>query len=214
MNGKIIAFIGFLSMLVTLGAQTNYNGVQYCNWYKDICNILDTTSQSQQSKFIIVMPCVSFTSMGSFKQGCDIMNHLSLNHNVVAVSAILDERGNLNKIVNDPMYVNEKDTTVFSFFLPSVSLDSYHHWLDNQRMRKSIKRLMRNRPDIILYNLRLGGGGHSVLSGIRDFLYIKNNHLYIFRTSSNISYELNDYANRLLLKTGDLTAWEDVSDKE
>lgn len=154
---------------------------------------------------VIVLPSIRFVSMDCFNENSSIYDFIVIDSIVLAE---LDNRLLLKRLINFPPFdCDVFGVPYFSTYIPSES-KTIRLWVNDIKMRLSIKRVLRRDPDLIVFNQKLGGDHHHWFTGIHDFLYVKEGNIYIYRTSENKTYNLNDYAHMIHYKTGSLTLWE------
>lgn len=154
---------------------------------------------------VMVLPMISFVSMSTFDQNSSIYDCAVIDSIVLAE---LDNRLLLKRLINFPPF----DCDVFGVpYFPSYKSSeskTIHRWVNDRKMRHSIKRILREEPDLILFNPILGGDNRHWFTGIHDFMYLKEGKIYLYKTSENKTYDLDEYAHMIYDKTGSLKFWE------
>lgn len=163
----------------------------------------------------IIMPCIRFFSMQSFKDDSNIYDHICIDNHDSFVLAEVDNKQRLIRLINLPIPdesvfdgISDYTSDVRNQLGSLLSADSFYHMRCNKKMRISMKHILKQGPDLIVFCPILGGDNRRALSEIYDFIYIKDGMMYIYRTSTNKVYELNDYSHTLLNKYGLLHKWE------
>lgn len=167
----------------------------------------DTAGLFQEQK-IIPLLCVEFKDMDEFGENDDVYSHLVIDSMIVFVLAGVDERMRIVNLYHFPdSYLgmgrlDEKHNlrNIFSSYMR-------RHMKARRRMRNSLHRVLREKPEALLLCPRLGGGGGLSLSCYIDFIYIKAGKAFLYRSSKKKIYELNEYARNLVKKTGALDRW-------
>lgn len=226
LNGLVALSQTICERLISLEANTNKDSLYYSiesqinenrkraeeNNYNIFFADVDYGIFSITRENTIAMPCVRFVSMEYFNENSSIYDHIEIDISRAFVLAELNRHKKLIRLINMPIYGPFEDgiedfNTDFSLsFL--FSPDSFYHWRDEQKMRASIKCVLKENPELLVFNTRLGGGGRRILSPIHDILFVKEGRLYLFRTSNRKIYELNEYAHTKFDVYGSLLEWE------